>query len=290
MATPHVVDPKTGQLVRLDSPEGSRIFQMSQSGSFHGAPSTTSQLSSRAASLQWGASPAEWSTSHTDCCDDCGICCKGCWCPCELHGDIKEHIMGKRPEGGGYTFLCVIQFLFCINCVNCTTCCKGKPLRKRLRQMYGLRKTDGCGGSDCCTHFCCHYCSQCQEAREIDFRAAALESTLAGHSKGAEMTMQTMQQPIVMVPPDQQQLPQAGSGTSSAPHQIVINNMNSMPQQGNQAGDSRLGLPLGPGGSPPQVVSLSDLGGSQSADNRSEAGTNPSQTSSHPVVESWLNH
>jgi hypothetical protein len=156
--------------------------------------------------------------------------------------------------------------------------------------MYGLRKTDGCGGSDCCTHFCCHYCSQCQEAREIDFRAAALESTLAGHSKGAEMTMQTMQQPIVMVPPDQQQLPQAGSGTSSAPHQIVINNMNSMPQQGNQAGDSRLGLPLGPGGSPPQVVSLSDLGGSQSADNRSEAGTNPSQTSSHPVVESWLNH
>ena len=54
-----------------------------------GPPSRTS---SRAAPLQWGASPGEFSTGYADCCDDFGICCKGCCCPCELHGDIKEHV------------------------------------------------------------------------------------------------------------------------------------------------------------------------------------------------------
>ena len=270
MATPHIIDPQTGQLVRLDSPEGNRIYQLSQSSSFHGAPSTTSQVSSRAASLQWGASPAEWSTGHSDCCDDCGICCKGCWCPCELHGDIKEHITGTRPEDGGYTCLCLIQFFFCINWMNCTTCCKGKPLRKRLRQMYGLRKTDAFCGSDCCTHFCCHYCSQCQEAREIDFRGAALKSTLAGHSKSGEMVMQTTVQPaIVLVPPGQQQFPQGGNGSGGTPPQIVINNMNSMPNQGKQFAEPIPALPAIEG---PQVVSLSDV---SSADERSEEASDP---------------
>ena len=257
MATPHVIDPTTGQLVRLDSPEGNRIYQMSQSASFHGAPSASSQLSSRAASLQWGASPAEWTTGHADCCDDCAICCKGCWCPCILHGDIKEHVIGTRPEGGSYTCLCLIQFLFCINCINCTTCCLGKPLRKRLRQMYGLRKTDAFCGSDCCTHCCCHYCSQCQEAREIDFRGAALNSTLAGHSKSGEVMMQTTVQPaIVMVPPSQQQSPQGGNGSGGAPPQIVINNMNSMPNQDKHTSQPNLALPPLEG---PQVVSVSDV-------------------------------
>jgi len=204
------------------------------SASSHGAPSASSQLSSRAASLQWGASAAEWSTGHADCCDDCAICCKGCWCPCVLHGDIKEHVTGTRPEGGCYTCLCIIQSVFCcfwFNCTNCTTCCLGKPLRKQLRQMYGLHKKNACCGSDCCTHWCCHCCSQCQEAREIDFRGTALNSTLAGHSKSGEVMMHTpMQSAIVMVPPSQQQFPQgsnaiANDGPGGQSPQISIQNV-----------------------------------------------------------------
>lgn len=59
------------------------------------------------------------------------------------------------------------------------TCCKGKPLRTDLRRMYGLSKSGNFCGSDCCTHYCCHSCAQCQEAREIWFRGQALETTLA---------------------------------------------------------------------------------------------------------------
>lgn len=62
----------------------------------------------------------------------------------------------------------------------------GKSLRKQLRQNYGLTKKDAFCGSDCCTHFCCHYCSQCQEAREIDFRSGALQSSLNMQSSGGE--------------------------------------------------------------------------------------------------------
>lgn len=166
------MDPLTGQHVRLHSARGQEIY----SGSHISHQSSTT---SRAASLHWGASPAEWSSSCGDCCDNCGICCKGLWCPCVLHGDIKEHVNGFRPEDGGYCILCCIQSLCCLPCFNCVTCCEGKPLRSKLRRMYGLSKGGNCCGSDCCTHYCCHSCAQCQEAREIWFRGQALETTLA---------------------------------------------------------------------------------------------------------------
>ena len=169
---PHVFDPLTGQPVRLHSARGQEIYNASQI-------SQQSSTVSRAASLQWGASPTEWTSSCGDCCDNCGICCKGLWCPCALHGDIKEHVSGVRPEDGGYCILCCIQSLCCLPCFNCVTCCEGKPLRSKLRRMYGLSKGGNCCGSDCCTHYCCHSCAQCQEAREIWFRGEALETTLA---------------------------------------------------------------------------------------------------------------
>ena len=188
-----------------------------------GPPSRTS---SRAAPLQWGDSPAEWSSGCADCCEDFDICCKGCWCPCELHGDIKENVVGKRPEGGEYTCCCLIQFLFCLPIFNCTTCCLAVKTRKKMRQNYGLSKKDAFCGSDCCTHFCCHYCSQCQEAREIEFRAGALESALsrsiggsqAGGEFGADMGGESVNgsgrgnihviNTVTMAPPQQQGPPQ----------------------------------------------------------------------------------
>lgn len=187
---PHVVDPQTGQLVRLNSDRGQQIYQSSLS------QNSQASTPSRAASLQWGAGAAEWSSSCGDCCDDCGICCKGFWCPCCLHGDIKEHVDGVRPGSGSYTVLCCIQSWCCLPCFNCTTCCSGKPLRSKLRRIYGLSKSGGCCGSDCCTHYCCHSCGQCQEAREIWFRGEALKTTLASTTPAA-----TTPPPVIMMEP-----------------------------------------------------------------------------------------
>lgn len=184
------MDPQTGQFVRLNSNRGQQIYQSSLS------QNSQASTPSRAASLQWGAGAAEWSSSIGDCCDNCGICCKGMWCPCCLHGDIKEHVDGVRPDSGCYTLLCCIQTWCCLPLFNCTTCCLGKPPRTQMRRMYGLSKSGGCCGSDCCSHFCCHSCAQCQEAREIWFRGEALKTTLASTQPAA-----TTPPPVLMMEP-----------------------------------------------------------------------------------------
>jgi Cys-rich protein (TIGR01571 family) len=153
-----------------------------------------------AASLAWGASAAEYTTGCCDCFDNCGICvsargraprerhpssaaqrppsahprraqCKGFWCPCKLYEDIREHTTGTREGCGLYCCLCVFVPTWLIPGLPPPTCCLGMANHNRLRKMYGLR------GGSCTKHWCCHSCTQCQEAREIDFRRDALATT-----------------------------------------------------------------------------------------------------------------
>ncbi|GMH37797.1 hypothetical protein BSKO_05670 [Bryopsis sp. KO-2023] len=100
-----------------------------------------------------------WSSGVLGCCDDCGVCCKGICCPCCLYADNAKWSKGTGRCKSGCVYLCCTgigcMWLYSVG------------IRTTIRSKYNL-KPQPCG--DCCTHFCCHYCALCQEARELKFR------------------------------------------------------------------------------------------------------------------------
>ena len=106
-----------------------------------------------------------WGSGLCQCCScdrqgEVSICCCGTFCPCVLAGFNQDAIDG---EG------CCRGCMVCALTWPCP-CVAGAGVRRRIRFRYGI--TDGSCCSDVMSH--CPFvvcCAQCQEAREIQFRA-----------------------------------------------------------------------------------------------------------------------
>lgn len=97
-----------------------------------------------------------WVTGLCSCTSDWSSCCLSLWMPCIQFG-INEEKMGE-----GDCCCCCTMYLVCFP----FTCCFLWNQRGKVRAKYGI-SGDSC--DDCCAALCCHYCTLCQLAREIDY-------------------------------------------------------------------------------------------------------------------------
>eukprot|EP01091_Cochliopodium_minus_P000937 TRINITY_DN10831_c1_g1_i1.p1 TRINITY_DN10831_c1_g1~~TRINITY_DN10831_c1_g1_i1.p1 ORF type:complete len:228 (-),score=56.86 TRINITY_DN10831_c1_g1_i1:68-751(-) len=108
--------------------------------------------------------PTTWSIPLCGCCSDCGVCCTSLWCFSCQECKLRAATHGRASCGCEdfcvpclcYSFLGPIGALF-VRCSNRT------EVRRRLN-ING----DGC--SDCLCSWCCTFCTQVQEVREMNGR------------------------------------------------------------------------------------------------------------------------
>ena len=114
--------------------------------------------------------PGQWSSGICDCCvDGCDTCCTVCCCaPCVFA--THAEVVGKDGCTNGLCF-CILYapsyltYLLIGLPFIPLSCCIHAPIRRQLRERYGI--AEGCLCEDCiCTTFCTP-CSLCQEEHEI---------------------------------------------------------------------------------------------------------------------------
>lgn len=103
-----------------------------------------------------------WSAgSLFNCCAIPSLCCQTFWCPCLTYREIRMNTYGG-PEYN--TDPCDPALMYCIISLTGFHLLLGMVGRNEVRRKYDL---EGSAWSDCCSHFWCHCCAMCQEAREL---------------------------------------------------------------------------------------------------------------------------
>ena len=128
----------------------------------------------------------EWRFRLFGCMEDRETCCIGYWLPCLLYAENGRRLTG---DSGPRYFIDFISYMLpcwiCLGtsesrCCGCQ-CALAVKRRRMLRAKYGLPEGP-C--TDCCVHFWCHLCAQCQEARELKARETEMLSELPMHPTG----------------------------------------------------------------------------------------------------------
>lgn len=123
-----------------------------------------------------------------NCCTDCENCCITCWVPCLTYAQNKKRLYGRGDPHATFDDELVRDLVLysLVGTVSAWACnwVMGVEPRANLKKKYGLPQ-DGCG--DCCTHFWCHYCALCQEARELNARPVTRWPQVAFPQEGAKV-------------------------------------------------------------------------------------------------------
>jgi Cys-rich protein (TIGR01571 family) len=113
------------------------------------------------------AGSGEWATGlFCNCCND-GVetCCVASLFPFVKHGLNAESYATKIDPAAscflGETVKWAIFGYFMLGGI------VQLPLRKKVREMYGIAESDSCCGSDLMTAFCCGYCDMVQISRQL---------------------------------------------------------------------------------------------------------------------------
>jgi len=125
------------------------------------APSASSYPAIRDSSYS-SSGPQDWQTGLCDCTNDWGICLCGLCCPCILFGQNAEKV---TPQTGCCAPCCCYLICSLIGCC----CCFHLTQRQKIMTQYSLKDEP----PSLCAAWCCSWCANCQEARELGIRGAS---------------------------------------------------------------------------------------------------------------------
>lgn len=122
------------------------------------------------------------------CCRDVETCCITCWLPCLTYAQNKKLLYGRGDPATTFDdeFAMDLGLYVILGLLTGWSCSwiLGVDPRSDLKKKYGMPQ-DKC--RDCCTHFCCHLCALCQEARELKARPFTTWPQVAFPAEGGKV-------------------------------------------------------------------------------------------------------